>query len=258
MAPSDLYSVASWRLNLSFGQNLDFEMSVSWDELAPLINGLPIFDPQHAGENFDCFGPVRMEDRKDIVSPHYRGFIVVMDGISTHGPIVSMPTCSCQPANMNLCKHADMKHLHQRIKWALSKEGLKPIDLARQAEINHASISQWMSEDYRGTISAINLLKAAERLKVRPRWLLTGEGPWQPDAAETIDIEAKPVVDLALKLPKAVRNHFVLLMQDFASGVAVGGITAAGENEGTKPYLEQVGGEYERRSHQLGGKKKKS
>lgn len=250
----DLCGVVSGSLDLSLRKNLNFKMSISWNELAPLVNRLPI-DTKEVGKDLDSLGPVLVKNGENIVSPHHRSLIAFVDGIDGHASSVSTPTYPCQHANIFLCKHADMKTLHQRIRWALDKEKLKPIDLARQAGIHHASISQWMSEDYRGTISAINLIKAAERLKVRPRWLLTGEGLWQPDVSETIDSEAKPVVDVALKLPKVVRDHFVVLMQHFVSTNSRDRMFSAGNEEGKKEKLEHVGGSDGERDHLPKGQK---
>lgn len=154
-------------------------------------------------------------------------------------------------------KLAYMDTFGKRISSAREEAGLSVIAFAEKMKVSRSAVYMWENDETE--MNAVNLVVASEILRIRPRWLAIGEGPRGLSETEVIEIEVRPVVKLAMSLPRSVRDHFVLLMQDFAaSGVVAGGITVTGENEGKMTHLEQVGDEHERRHNKLGGQKKKS
>lgn len=68
-----------------------------------------------------------------------------------------------------------------RIERALRESGTTAADVARATGLSRAAVSKWVSGQT-ANVRPDNLFKAADYLRVNPRWLATGQGePWEED-----------------------------------------------------------------------------
>lgn len=81
-----------------------------------------------------------------------------------------------------------MKSLKDRLAHALSVRGHKQQALATAAGVKPPSANGWLSGES-VSMKAEPALKAAKFLKVRPWWLIFGEGPMDLDAVATVEAE---------------------------------------------------------------------
>lgn len=89
-----------------------------------------------------------------------------------------------------------------RIDYAITQAGMSPADLARAIGLSRAAVSKWMTGDTK-SVRPDNLFKAADHLRVNPRWLATGQGePWEEDYNRIL-----------AKLPSNEREHARAVLQ---------------------------------------------
>lgn len=158
--------------------------------------------------------------------------------------------------SINLCntndKLAYMDTFGKRITAAREAAELSVIAFAEKMKVTRQAVYAWERDE--NEMTAVNLVIAADVLKVRHRWLVTGQGQRSLSEMEIIDIEVRPILSLVKSLPSNVREHFILLMQDFASNVGL--TVVSGKREGKKTYIEETV-EYEQ-SSSLSRPKKRS
>ena len=70
-----------------------------------------------------------------------------------------------------------------RLREALEEKGTTQAALSRHCGVSTAAVAKWV---YQGTISDINILKAARFLGVSERWLATGEGSKTPESTPVL------------------------------------------------------------------------
>lgn len=71
-----------------------------------------------------------------------------------------------------------MQTFAERLQACLDATGTSQAELARQAKVQPASVSDWMrSVTAASNMKALPLVRAAAYLNVNPMWLLTGQGP---------------------------------------------------------------------------------
>lgn len=87
-----------------------------------------------------------------------------------------------------------MKSLKERLAHALSVRGHKQQALATAAGVKPPSANGWLSGES-VSMKAEPALKAAKFLKVRPWWLIFGEGPMDLDAVEAVEAERLDLIE---------------------------------------------------------------
>ena len=68
-----------------------------------------------------------------------------------------------------------MKTLEERLRKALMDAGRKQTELAKACGVTKGAVSQWLSGTVK-TLEGVNLISAADFLKVNPTWLANGTG----------------------------------------------------------------------------------
>jgi len=76
--------------------------------------------------------------------------------------------------NFKVFRLLTMSTLQDRIREALDKAEMKPVDLAKMCGVERATVSFWVRGQTK-SIKGDNLTRAARALRVDPHWLATGE-----------------------------------------------------------------------------------
>jgi len=131
-----------------------------------------------------------------------------------------------------------MSSLADRVNARLRVTGLSPADLAREVGVKAPSVSNWLSGKTK-TIKGEFLLLAAQALQCSPRWLSTGHGAVNDDAAgavhvvreDTVRYIADPLIEEATEilrlLDRTSRSEALLWLRGFAAGRKTGRLPAA-------------------------------
>jgi transcriptional regulator with XRE-family HTH domain len=128
-----------------------------------------------------------------------------------------------------------MSSLADRLREAMALESVTQADLARACGVKAPSVNGWLSGKSK-FLRGENLLRAAARLSVAPKWLAEGKGPMRladgagdsPAPAEAAPITLEPALQLVLEAlrqtPSASRAE---LAQVLGLLVATGAATYA-------------------------------
>jgi transcriptional regulator with XRE-family HTH domain len=76
--------------------------------------------------------------------------------------------------NFKVFRLLTMTTLQDRIREALDKAKMKPVDLAKLCGVERATVSFWMRGETKN-MKGDNLTRAARALRIDPHWLATGE-----------------------------------------------------------------------------------
>lgn len=79
-----------------------------------------------------------------------------------------------------------MSTLQERIKEALKKANMKPVELAKLAGVERATVSLWINGPTK-TIEGDNLTRAARALNEDAHWLATGERRQSKNATQAAE-----------------------------------------------------------------------
>ena len=95
----------------------------------------------------------------------------------------------------------------ERLHDAMVRQGLRgPVQLGLKLGVNKQTASKWINGETR-ILSAVDLFKIADGLKVRPRWLLTGDGPM--DNIQRPSAEEQQALEVYRTLPPHWREDWV-------------------------------------------------
>lgn len=87
--------------------------------------------------------------------------------------------------------------LAQRVQRAREAAGLNKSELARAVGVEPSAITQWENGSTKA-LEGVNLVRAAEALRVNPRWLATGKGPMALGESPNVEEIAQPASSLPL------------------------------------------------------------
>lgn len=106
----------------------------------------------------------------------------------------------------------------ERIKLERKARGLTQADIARDAAVSKAAVSQWELGQSK-TMKAENLLSCADSLGVNIRWLITGKGDKGANSDNVVHIESEQHLnDAAVNFAfTAMREHLSSSMREAGS-----------------------------------------
>ena len=84
-----------------------------------------------------------------------------------------------------------MTSLAERVEQRMAQLSLRQVDVARLSQVAPASVAQWRNGRTKA-ITGNTLLLAAAALQCSPKWLATGMGPMEPDAAPASHMAREP------------------------------------------------------------------
>lgn len=142
---------------------------------------------------------------------------------------------------------APMKHLKDRLKWAMERKSMSIPDLLRasDADVTYQGIKKMLekvpTDGKVEKMDAHNCLYLARALEVMPEWLLTGEGPIHPKQEEP------PPVAIDLFTALRYLSESLMRVDDLDRGMVVGLLshlaTKPGDVETVATKLSKIVGE---------------